>query len=211
MKQKCYNNAMKFQELVKLAGEVPCFTLRFLSAGRNVDNSRVQLNRWARNGRVIKIHNGLYTLAEPYRKIEIDSFYIAGKLKKPSYISLYSALHYYDLIPEYVPVTTSITTVRPQEIDTPLGAFRFRHISKDFFWGYAENVVIPGEQFFIAQPEKAILDLIYLTPGGHKKNFLKELRLQNLDGIKKDVLASFVKRFDRPKIYEALEELYTLL
>ena len=41
--------------------------------------------------------------------------------------------------------------------------------------------VSPGQRASIATPEKALLDLVYLHPGGDNPAYLRELRLQNLE------------------------------
>ena len=53
---------------------------------------------------------------------------IANHMVPVSYVSLQSAPAYFGSIPEYVPVTTSVTTGRPGRWGTPLGVFDFRHI-----------------------------------------------------------------------------------
>jgi hypothetical protein len=63
----------------------------------------------------------------------------------------------------------------------------------------------------MARPEKALLDLIYLTPGGDNPNFLEELRLQNFDQINSTALAEFVRRFQSPKLKRAHNTITTLL
>jgi hypothetical protein len=72
-----------------------------------------------------------------------------------SYVSLQSALAYYGMIPEHVPVTTSVSTSRPARWETTLGIYDFRHIQIPFFDGF--RVVDLGEQqqAFIAIPEKS--------------------------------------------------------
>jgi len=92
------------------------------------------------------------------------------------------------------------TTGRPQTIETPLGRFEFRHVSKKYFWGYQQVELKFGQTAFIAHPEKALLDLIYLTPGGDEFEFIKELRLQNFEQINRAVLHEFVERFQSPKL-----------
>lgn len=202
---------MKFEELLKKTTDLPVFTSRFLSAGQNLHKIRLQINRWIKDGRIIKIHKGLYTLAQPYRKVPSDTFYIANALKKPSYVSLHSALSWYGLIPEFVPEIASLTTSRPQTIQTPLGRFEFKHVSKKYFWGYQQVRLSSGFNAFIAFPEKALLDLIYLTPGSDQIDFLEELRLQNFQQIDKARLRQFAEKFQSPKISRALENIEKIL
>lgn len=202
---------MKFEDLLKKAGDLPCFSTRFLAAGENLSQIRLQLARWVKDGRLIKIHKGLYTIAEPYRKIKPELFSIANSLKSPSYVSLQSALSRYGMIPEFVPATSSITTARPQVIETPLGRFEYRHISKSYFRGFQMLELSENQKAYVALPEKALLDLVYLTPAGDSEDFLRELRLQNLDSLNKEVLRQYSKKWNSPKIDRAVENIESII
>ena len=63
----------------------------------------------------------------------------------------------------------------------------------------------------MADPEKAILDLVYLTPGGERPEFLRELRLQNLGVIRRDVLNQYAEKSGRPKLKRAVLNLQSIL
>ena len=195
---------MKFVDLLNKVSDLPVFTVRFLSAGENLAQIRLQINRWVKDGRIIRIHKGLYTLTESYRKVTVEPFCIANNLKLASYVSVHSALSWYGMIPEFVPSVTSITTGRPQTIQTPLGRFEFRHVSKKYFWGYQQVELKFGQTAFIAHPEKALLDLIYLTPRSDEIEFIEELRLQNFERIDRAALHAFAGRFQSPKLNRAL-------
>jgi predicted transcriptional regulator of viral defense system len=202
---------MEFKKLLQLTGELSCFTTRFLAAGEDLAQIRLQLARWVKDGRVIKIHKGLYAIAQPYRKITPAAFSIANALKSPSYISLQSALSWHGLIPEFVPVVTSVTTARPQTITTPVGRFEFRHVQTELFWGF-QKIELPDKQdAFVATPEKALLDLVHLTAGGDKPEFLEELRLQNLDKLSKEVLRQYAEKSDSPKLKRAVSNINHIL
>ncbi len=82
---------MNFSDLVKKIGELPYFGTSFLAAGESLSQIRLQLSRWVRDGKVVRLHKGLYVLAEPYRKVKPEPFAIANALKSPSYVSLQSA------------------------------------------------------------------------------------------------------------------------
>jgi predicted transcriptional regulator of viral defense system len=198
---------MKFVNLLEKVSELPVFTVRFLAAGGNLSQIRLQINRWVKDGKVIRIHKGLYSLAEPYRKVTAEPFCIANSLKHASYVSCYSALSWYGMIPEFVPAVTSITTGRPQTIQTPMGRFEFRHVDKKYFWGYQQIEFKLGQTAFIASPEKALLDLVYLTAGGDAIEFIEELRLQNFEQIDRDVLRQLAEKFQSPKLNRALNNI----
>jgi hypothetical protein len=62
-------------------------------------------------------------------------------MRKASYVSLQSALAYHGAIPEHVPMTTSVTTRRPERLQTPIGPFLYRHVKRSFFFGYNLNLI----------------------------------------------------------------------
>jgi predicted transcriptional regulator of viral defense system len=202
---------MNFEELVKKTSNLPCFTTRFLAAGKNLAQIRLQLNRWCKDGRTVKLRKGFYCLSETYRKIKPEPFCIANSLKSASYISLQSALAWYGLIPEYVPAVTSITTGRPETVQTTLGRFVFRHIHKNLFWGYHQLTLSSGQTAFVARPEKTLLDLIYLTPKGDTQAFLEELRLQHTGQLDIITLRQFAHKAQSPKLSRAVDILERLL
>jgi len=203
---------MKFNELLNLVAEEPLFDTALLLAG-DVQRQALQrqLSRWEQAGRLQQARRGLYGLASPYRRVKPHAFLVANRMVKASYVSCQSALAWYGLIPEYTPVTVSVTTLRPGEWETPFGRFSFRHIKLDLFWGYTLVDVATGQQAFVAQPEKALLDLLYLTPGSDDLAFLRELRLQNLERLDQQRLTSFAQRTKNAKLRRALANLSNML
>ena len=202
---------MEFNRLLELIGDDPVFETSLLLAGNiNPKNIRLQLTRWVKSGRVYQLRRGLYATAPPYQKVKPHPFLIANRLQRASYVSLQSALAFYGLIPEIVITTVSVTTGRPQRFETPLGVYRFRHIKTEFLFGY-QMTDLGGQQALIAVPEKALLDLIYLQPGGQSNNFLHALRLQNLDCLNGDVLKKLSEVYDSPKMRKAAELITQLI
>jgi predicted transcriptional regulator of viral defense system len=195
---------MRFDELLHIVGDEPVFETGLLLAG-DVDagDVRRQLSRWCAAGRIVQLRRGLYALAPPYRRREPDRFLVANRLVAGSYVSLESALSAFGLIPEHVPVVTSVTTHRPGRWDTPLGSFLYQHIGPRWLHGYRTEAVSAGQTALIATPEKALLDLVYLTPGGDTLAYLAELRLQNLDRLDLATLNELASRSGKPKLRRA--------
>ncbi|GFP23824.1 hypothetical protein HKBW3S09_01289 [Candidatus Hakubella thermalkaliphila] len=131
---------------------------------------------------------GCMRLPRRSKKVKPHPFLIANRMVRNSYVSCQSALAFYGLIPEYVPVITSVTTARPARWETPFGVLEFRHIKTDLLRGYRLSEVSAGQQAFVATPEKALLDLVYLHPGGDSPEYLRELRLQNVERLNLDEL-----------------------
>lgn len=195
---------MRFEELLRTVRDEPVFETGLLLAG-DVDAADVrrQLSRWCAAGRVVQLRRGLYALATPYRRGEPDPFLVANRLVAGSYVSLESALAVHGLIPEHVPVVTSVAAHRPGRWDTPLGSFMYQHITPRWLHGYQPLVVSARQTVLVATPEKALLDLVYLTPGGDAPDFLAELRLQNLEQLDLVRLEQLARRSGKPKLRRA--------
>jgi predicted transcriptional regulator of viral defense system len=199
---------MNFEQLLTLVHEEPLFETGLLLAGVNDPNDvRRQLSRWVNAGRIHQFRRGLYMLAHPYQKTAPHPFLVANALMPGSYVSTHSALAFYGLIPEYVARTTSITISRPQIWD---GGYRFQHIAASLFFGY-EAVDLPhGQKAFVATPEKAILDLAHLTTASDSPDYLRELRLQNLERLDPERLNEFARRSQKPKWLRVAKQVETL-
>jgi len=202
---------MKWHELLYKVSTEPFFKSGFLMAGENRAQVGLQLSRWVKSGKLIQLRKGLYTLAAPYSKSTPHPFTLANALKPASYVSLQSALAYHSLIPEHVPVITSVTTQRPETIHTELAVFEFRHIKKSLFDGFRQIELVANQYAFIARPEKSLIDLIYLTPGAETYDFLKELRLQNVITLRFDLFNEYVNRSNSPKLRCAAKNIAKLI
>ncbi len=169
---------MKFDDLVGQVAQATVFRRgEILSGQANSASVERQLDRWVKSGRIIQLRRGVYALSKPYARQSPHPFLVANTMKRASYVSLQSALSYYGMIPEYVPVTTSVTTGRPETVGTPIGRFQYRHVRLPCFNGFGNVEVSPGQETLIATPEKALVDLLYLTPRSDSEAFLRELRV----------------------------------
>ncbi len=202
---------MEFNSLLNLIGDDPVFESSILIAG-HIDPKlvRLQLSRWVKSGRIYQLRRGLYSVAPPYQKVQPHPFLIANHLQRASYVSMQSALSYYDMIPEIMDITISITTGRPERVKTPLGFFEFRHVKTGLLFGY-EMIDLGGQSALVATPEKALLDLIYLQPGDTSADFLQELRLQNVDRFNLDLLQEQAASFSTHKMQIAADGIVQLV
>lgn len=151
---------MKFRDFENKIQALPVFNL---NDARKLDPnfSRVQLNYWQNQRYIIPLAGGYYALAN--RNInEFTLFFLANKLCEPSYISLESALSYYEIIPEAVFQVTSITSHKTQRFFSNWGTFNFRSIKPLFMFGYLVKESGQKIKYKIATLEKSILDYLYL-------------------------------------------------
>jgi predicted transcriptional regulator of viral defense system len=203
---------MEFERLIEIVQDEPVFETGLLLAG-DVDSNHIrrQLTRWTDAGKLYQLRRGLYALAPPYQKVKPHPFLLANHLVRGSYVSCQSALSFYGLIPEYAPMVVSVCSSRPGRRDTPLGSFLFRHIDRKYLGGYHSVDMGNGQRSIVAVAEKALLDLVYLTPKGDSIEYIQSLRLQNLTKMDAKPLASLVDLFNKPKLRRAGEYLEQLL
>lgn len=197
---------MRFDELLKKVASEPVFTSGMaLTPGVTDADARRQFSRWKAAGKILQLRRKLYMLAAPYRKVEPHPFLIANRLKRASYISLQSALAHHGMIPEFVASVTSVTTGRPEIVETPVGSFIYRNVQKPFFHGYRLTPVMDDQSAFVATPEKALLDLVHLTPQAGTPDYLQELRLQNLEALDVEALLNMARAAGSPKLMRAAQ------
>jgi predicted transcriptional regulator of viral defense system len=196
---------MNFRELQGIVGKEALFETGLLLAGE-VDPASVrrQLSRLTASGHIIQFRRGLYALAPPYSKVKPHPFLVANHLVRGSYVSLQSALAYHGLIPEHVPVVTSVTTLRPGYRATPIGDFEYHHIKHEYFYGYDALEVEEKQVALVANPEKALLDLVYLHSGSDSREYLEGLRLENLERLDLEELRRLAESSGRPKLHRAV-------
>jgi len=203
---------MKFSELLSLVAEEPVFSSSLLLSGKvDARQVRLQLSRWEKSGRLVQLRRGLYALGVPFRKVEPHPFLVANRHYPGSYVSLQSALAWHGVIPEQVHMVTSVGPGRPDTTTTPLGAYKIQHIAAALCFGFTRIEVASRQSAFVAMPEKALLDLVYLTPGGDSPEFLRELRLQNPSAFQRALLEETARRSGKPKLLRASAIIASLL
>ncbi|MCU0576763.1 MAG: hypothetical protein MUD15_08085 [Desulfobacterota bacterium] len=149
---------MKYDHLTSLI-QTPVFSKNDILTGQGTLYD-YQLTRWVQKGYLLKLKNGIYAFARDAGKIRGEE--VASRLYQPSYLSLESALSHYGIIPEMVFVYVSVTPKITRTFENVLGRFVYRHVKSALFWGYSEVKTETG-RFLMAEPEKAVLDYLYLN------------------------------------------------
>lgn len=127
---------------------------------RNLHIPYIQLSRWLKDGHIKRVKRGFYVFNNQENSLDLET--VSFLLYEPSYISLDRALSYHGLIPEMVYGVTCITTRNTSSFRNLYGNFIYHHVKPDLFWGYTPITTNKGK-FLMAEPEKAILDYIYLN------------------------------------------------
>lgn len=152
-----------------------CFSTHGLGASSPAALSS-NLTRWTHEGRLIKLRSGWYTF--PERTVSFaDRMFCANNIYAPSYVSLFTALAYYEMIPESVTAITSISTLKTKSFQSEAGQFDYYTVKPSLFTGYKAIVDRQSLPYLIATPEKAVLDLLYLHPEYDSLADAEDLRL----------------------------------
>jgi predicted transcriptional regulator of viral defense system len=127
---------------------------------------------------------------------------LVNVLRPQSYISLESAMVDKGITSQSPSVLTCVTPGYPQSFRTKSVGIVYRKISPDLYWGYEEKAT-RYNKYLIAEPEKALLDWIYLSRQEGLPTPLDELHLQFLAPAK---LLEYAQRFPRT-VKETIKDL----
>lgn len=119
----------------------------------------IQLKRLVDKQEVARLKKGLFMMTGT----QIDEFVIANYLYPQSYISLESALNSNGILPDVTAQVTSVTPLTSKLINSPYGSFLYSKINSQLYFGFTQIQDHHSQLFYrIAEPEKAILDYIYI-------------------------------------------------
>jgi predicted transcriptional regulator of viral defense system len=151
---------MKTLELNKI--DKPVFSISDIAETLRITypSAVVAASRYSRMGILTRLKNDLYALTVklPFYTEE-ELFRIANLIQTPSYVSLNSALSYYNFSTQQLRGTIeSIALKRTKSVELRNLVFSYTLIRKDLYTGFELK-----NGFFIATPEKALADCIYLA------------------------------------------------
>lgn len=137
--------------------------------GADERSLRVELSRLTARGLIERVSQGLY--ANPFNPPGPDE--LAMALKTPAYLSLESALSRQNVLSQDPATYTLVTTAGPYTFQALGRSFEYHHLKREYFTGFVRE----GE-LLVAEPEKALVDLIYLRHSRTRE--LSETRLLSL-------------------------------
>jgi len=136
---------------------------------------------------LIKVERDKYLLNDK----NIKTFNIANLLYSPSYISFETALNFYGILSQFPYEITSVTTKKTMNKKFNDINYSYVHMKNDLYFGY-----IKKDGILIADPEKAILDQIYISLKGFKKMNIDEY---DFSIIKKGKLKEYYLKYPKTR------------
>jgi predicted transcriptional regulator of viral defense system len=169
---------MKAFELSKI--RKPYFGYEEIARVRGISpaSAKVTASRYVSQGLLLRLKQNLYVRREKWNAASReDKFRLANLGQSPSYISLMTALDYYEITTQVqLDFFESVAVKRTKEIQLNGSVFRYSKINENLYFGFKKE-----NAFFIATPEKALLDSFYLMSYGRYSLDLSALDADKLD------------------------------
>ncbi len=121
--------------------------------GEKTSSISVQLSRLSGSGLVMNPVKGWYT--NPFNIPNSEE--LSMVLRAPCYLSMEYALSRHGILSQDVHTYTMVTTKLPHTYRSDDDIFEYHQIKRSLFWGYTVEGTVQ-----VAEPEKALLDLIYI-------------------------------------------------
>ena len=152
-------------------------------------SAKVTASRYVKQGFLLRLKKNLYVLREKWNAADReDKFRLANLGQTPSYLSLATALDYYEITTQVQrDFFESVALKRTKEIQLGDSVFRYTKINQALYFGFKKE-----KGFFIATPEKALLDAFYLMSYGRYALDVSALAIDGLDG---DTVKRFSAKF----------------
>ncbi len=127
------------------------------------ESAKVSANRYVKQGLLVRVKRNIYVLKEKWKVLDREETFILANLGQvPSYISLMTALDYYEITTQMQrDFIESVAVKRTKAIEVEDRIFTYTKISANLYYGFKRV-----KDFFIATPEKAFLDAFYLMSLG---------------------------------------------
>lgn len=131
-----------------------------MSSGKSLSVVTQSLNNLVQSGVLAKLCRGVWMkegneAVSPYTIIP----YLFPRHR--AYVSFITALHIHGIIEQIPQVVTLASTDHSRIIRTKVGVFHTHHIAPSFFAGF--EWYKGASSFLIAEPEKALVDSLYLS------------------------------------------------
>ncbi len=126
-------------------------------------SAKVTASRYTKQGILLRFKKNLYLLKETWDKASTEEkFSLANLGQVPSYISFMTALDYYEITTQVQrDFFESAAVKRSKEIHLDDTVFRYVKLAQNLYDNFKKE-----KNFFIATPEKALLDSFYLMSFG---------------------------------------------
>ncbi|MDT8411190.1 MAG: hypothetical protein RQ875_01900 [Vicingaceae bacterium] len=181
-----YNYNMNFRTVIKEYAEAPITRHLILELLSDYQRPNDKISELLKSKELISIRRGLYITGPKMDLTTPEPFLIANHLRGPSYVSLESALSYWNMIPERAYEISSVTIKTSKLYKTPVGRFSYQQLKIPYYsYGIKNIKYSPKQTMLVASPEKALCDKVVLTPKIYLRS-IKQTREFLLEDLRMD-------------------------
>tara|TARA_R110002073_G_scaffold159955_2_gene315422 strand:+ start:25101 stop:25739 length:639 start_codon:yes stop_codon:yes gene_type:complete len=177
---------MDFRKMVKEYAEAPISRHLILELLSKYQRPNDKISELLKSKALISIRRGLYITGPKLDLPTPEPFLIANHLRGPSYVSLESALSYWNMIPERAYEISSVTIKTSKLYKTSVGRFSYQQLKTPYYsYGIKNIAYSPKQTMLVASPEKALCDKVVLTPKIYLRS-IKQTREFLLEDLRMD-------------------------
>jgi len=163
-----------------------------LFPGLSVKALKNRLYYYSKSGKLLRLHQGIYA------KKQYEPLELANKLYKPSYVSLETVLAKAGIIFQYYE-TVFLTAYITRRVEIQGLTFQYRRLKPELL---LNSQGVNNEQgFFMASPERAFLDAVYIY---------KDYHFDNLAGLNWEKIKNLKSIYKNKAFYQRLDQYYKL-
>ena len=126
--------------------------------GMSIEAASHALRRLASSGLVTPVRKALWALDAEPDPLALGEYVTAPY---PSYLSLQTALYQHGMVTQIPSMIYLVSLGRGARIETRLGTYSVHHVQPELFGGFE---VEPKSGLKLASSEKALVDVLYLSP-----------------------------------------------
>jgi predicted transcriptional regulator of viral defense system len=138
-----------------------------------------------------RLRHGLWLLATDIAPFRVVPYLTAPF---PAYVSLWSALAEHGMIDQIPAQVFVVSPHRTQQINTTIGTYSIHRLAPELFDGYRGS----DATGYVATPEKALFDTVYVRAPRGGQLFLPELSLP--ERFDRRELDDWISRIARPRL-----------
>jgi hypothetical protein len=177
---------MDFRTMIKEYAETPISRHLILELLSEYQRPNDKISELLKSKELISIRRGLYITGPKMDLPSPEPFLIANHLRGPSYVSLESALSYWNMIPERAYEISSVTIKISKKYKNQVGRFSYQQLKTPYYsYGIRSIESSPKQTMLIASPEKALCDKVVLTPKINLRS-IKQTREFLMDDLRMD-------------------------
>lgn len=141
------------------------------------------LSNWVKKDLIYSLGKGYYA----FEPAKVNYLKLANEFDKNSYVSFEYALYYYNLIDQVPSTITLASKKRSRQVTVINWVFEYTRLKDNLFFDYELK-----DKIYLASPEKALADLLYLMSRGKR---IVELDTLNRKKINSQKLKNILKQY----------------